>query len=68
MPRVFVDTDLLVDMAKRYDLVTRVLRNYARERLFSMLAQVIREFFMLNSNTTMLERIDLGEFQSMYEA
>ena len=66
--RVFVDIDLLVDMAKRYDLVTRVLRNYVEERLFFVLAQVIREFFMLNSNIALLEKIDLGKFKSMYEA
>ena len=48
MPRIFVDIDLLVDMAKRYDLVTRVLSNYACERLFGVSTQVIREVFMLN--------------------
>ena len=34
VPRVFVESDLLMDMAKRYDLVTRVLRKYVGERLF----------------------------------
>ena len=29
VPRVFVDVDLLMDMAKRYDLVMRVVNNYA---------------------------------------
>ena len=62
VPLVFLDIDLLVDMAKRYDLITRVLRNYVGERLFGVSAQVIMEVFMLNSNTTLLEKIDLGKF------
>ena len=62
MPEVCVDIDLLVDMAKRYDLFTRVLNNCIGQSLFSMSAQVMREVFMLNSNTTLLEKIDLGKF------
>ena len=68
MLKVFVDIDLLMDMAKRYDPITRVLINYIGEWLFSMSTQVIREVFMLNSNIALLEKIDLGKFKSMYEA
>ena len=32
-----------------------------------MIAHVIREVFMLNQNVSLLERIDLGEFQSRNE-
>ena len=33
-----------------------------------MSSHVIREVFMLNSNITLCEKIDLGKFHLMYEA
>ena len=68
MPRDFVDIDLLVDMAKRYDLVTRMVRNYIGERLFIVSAQVIREAFIIISNIALFEKVNLGKFKSMHEA
>ena len=47
MPKVFVDIDLLVDIAKKYDPITRVVSNYIGEWLFVVSTQVIREVFML---------------------
>ena len=68
MPRVYLDIDFLVEMEKRYKPLTRVVSNYVGEHLFSIIAQVIREIFMLNSNVALLEKIDLRNFHSMYEA
>ena len=41
---VFLDIDLLVNMAERYDLLTRVVSNYVGEWLFSIIAQVVERF------------------------
>ena len=68
VPSVFLDVDLLVSLAKRHDPLTRVVSNYIRDRLFAMTTPMTREVFMLNQNISLLERIDLGGFQSRYEA
>ena len=36
VPSVFLDVDLLVSLAKRYDALTRVVSNYTDERLFGV--------------------------------
>ena len=61
IPTIFLDVNLLVSLAKRYDPLTRVVSNFARDKLFAMTAPVIREVFSLTSNSALLERIDLSE-------
>ena len=68
VPSVFMDVDLLANLEKRYDPLTRVVSNYIGDRIFSVKASIIREVFALTSNVTLLEKIDLSEFQSGYEA
>ena len=53
VPRVFVDVDLLMDMAKRYDPITRAVNNYVGERLFAITTPVIREDFMCSRKIMM---------------
>ena len=61
VPVVFLDVDLLVSLAKRYDPLTKVVRNFAGDRLFSITPPVIREIFNLTTNIFMLEKIDLSQ-------
>ena len=65
---MFWDVDLLVGLTKRYDPLTRVVSNFARERLFFMTAPIIREIFDLTTNNALLEKNDLTQLQSKYEA
>ena len=51
-----------MSLAKRYDPLTRFVSNYIGDRLFSIIAPLIREVFALTSKN------DLSEFQSKYEA
>ena len=63
---VFTDADLLMNLAKRYDPIIRVVKNYASDRLFVVTTFVIREVFMLNTNEALLEKNDLGTLQASY--
>ena len=68
VPFVFWDMDLLVILAKRCDPLTRVVSNFAGDRLFVVSLSVIRDVFGLSKNNALLERIDLSQLQSTYEA
>ena len=68
VPSVFWDVDLLVTLAKRYDPLTRIVSNFAGDRLFAISSSLIRKVFGLSKNNALLERIDLSQLQSTYEA
>ena len=55
-------------LAKRYDPLTRVVSNFAGDHLFVVSPSIIREVFGLSKNNALLERIDLSQLQSTYEA
>lgn len=67
VPSVFMDENLLKMLAKRYDLMLRVVKNHARDSLFRVTTKVIREVFMLNPNHALHEKIDLDDLQSRYD-
>ena len=68
VPTIYLDVDFLVSLAKRYDPLTRVVSNFFGDRLFAITTPMIREVFALTSNSALLEKIDLSELQSKYEA
>ena len=55
-------------LAKRYDPLTRVVSNFSSDRLFAISPPMIMEIFGLSKNNALLERIDLSQSQSTYEA
>ena len=57
-----------MSLTKRYDPLSRVVSNYTGDRIFVITPFVIRYFLTLTSNVSLLEKIDLSEFQSRYEA
>ena len=50
VPKVFMDSSLMMDLAKRYDPITQLLKNHASDRLFSIIAPMIKEVFILSTN------------------
>ena len=68
VPSVFWDVDLLVTLTKRYDPLTRIVSNFVGDHLFAVSPSVIRDVFGLSKNNALLERIDLSQLQSTYEA
>ena len=68
VPSIFWDVDLLVALAKRYDSITRIVSNFTGDRLFAVSPSLIKEVFGLSKNNALLERIDLSQLQSTYEA
>ena len=65
---MFWDVDLLVSLAKRYDPLTRVVSNFSDDHFFVVSPSIIRDVFCLSKNNALLERIDLSQLQSTYEA
>lgn len=59
MPGAFMDEDLLVALAKRYDIFLRVVKNVSGLVLFEVFASTIREVFRLNTSSALLEEVDL---------
>lgn len=59
IPRVFFDSDLLADMAKKYDPITRIVKNHVGDNLFRVSLELIREVFKLNPNHAVHEKIDM---------
>ena len=55
-------------LAKRYDPLTRVVSNFVGDHLFAVSPSLIKEIFGLSINNALLERIDLSQLQSTYEA
>lgn len=68
VPTVFFDSDLLVDLAKKYDPITGWIKNHAGVNLFKVCLELIRDVFNLNPNHAMHENIDLSDFQARYDA
>ena len=68
VPSFFWDLDLLVTLTKRYDPLTRIVNNFVGDHLFADCSSLIREVFGLSKNNALLERIDLSQLQSTYEA
>ena len=64
----FFDSDLLSDMAKKYDHITRIVKNHARDNLFRVLPTLISKVFMLNPNHAVCEPIDMDDLQETYDA
>jgi hypothetical protein len=62
VPRVFFYNDLLVDMAKKYDPITRVVKNHVGDNIFRVSPELIREVFKLNPNHSTHEKIDMEDF------
>ena len=65
---VFFDNDFLVDLAKKYDHITRFVKNYARENIFRVYPELISEVFNLNPNHIVHEIIDMDDLQARYDA
>ena len=65
---VFIDAKLMMDLAKRYDPIAQLVKNYASDMLFVVIALVIREVFMLSINEALLEKINLENLQALYDA
>lgn len=61
-PGVFFDSDLLVDMAKKYDPITKIVKNHVGDNLFRVSPELIREVFKLNPNHYVHETIDMEDF------
>ena len=68
VPGVFFDSDLLVDLAKKYDHITRFMKNYAGDNLFRVSPKLIHEVFNLNPNHVVHEPIDIDDLQARYDA
>lgn len=68
IPIIFFDDDLLIMIAKRYDPMLRVVKNYVGENLFRVTPEVIREVFMLNPNHTLHDKIEMDDLQARYDA
>ena len=66
VPNVFLDVDLLLAVAARYDPVTRVIRDNDGEVLLNVNADVIRRVFDLSENGSLLVQIDLEEMKQEY--
>ena len=68
VPGVFFDSDLLTNMAKKYDPITRIVKNHVGDNLFRVSPTLIREVFKLNPNHVIYEKIDMEELQAIYDA
>ena len=66
VPNVFLDVDLLLAVATRYDPVTRVIRDNDGEVLLNVNADVIQRVFDLSENGSLLVQIDLEEMKQEY--
>ena len=62
VPGVFFDSDLLTNITKKYDPITRIVKNHAGDNLFRVSPTLIREVFKLNPNHAIHERIDMELF------
>ena len=68
VPTVFFDSDLLKDLANRYDPITRWVRSNSGASLFEVNPALIKEVFNLNSDPSAYEGIDIDDLQAKYEA
>lgn len=55
-------------MAKKYDPITRLVKNHVGDNLFRVSPELIREVFKLNPNHVVHEKIDMEDLQARYDA
>ena len=66
VPIVFFDSDLLTNLAKKYDPIMGWVKNHARVNIFRVSPKLIREVFNLNPNHVVHEVIDIDDIQARY--
>ena len=59
---VFFDSDLLTNLAKKYDPIMGWVRNHVGVNIFKVFLELISEVFNLNPNHAMHEKIGMDEF------
>lgn len=67
VPIIFLDSDLLANLGKKYDHITRVVKNYVGDNLFRFCYQFISEVFNLNPNHDVHDLIDMEDLQERYD-
>lgn len=60
--RVYFDSDLLIDMAKKYIPIIKIVKNNTGDNLFKVSPTLIKEVFKLNPNHAIHEELDMEEF------
>ena len=68
VPTIFFDSDLLVDLAKKYDPITGWVKNHAGVNLLRVCPELFSEVFNLNPNHAVHENIDMDDLQARYDA
>ena len=68
VPTVFFDSDLLTDLAKKYNPITIWVKNHSRVNLFRVFPELFSEVFNLNPNYDVHEIIDMDDLQEIYDA
>lgn len=68
VPGVFMDTDLLTQMALNYDSVTRCIRDVNGKTLVEINAEELRKAFGLSEFTNFLEPINFTQLTQVYRA
>lgn len=63
-----MDIDLLTQIAKSYDPITRTLRNVSRGPLIEITDDELRRVFQLNEASSYLEPIDFEMLKKVYDA
>ena len=59
VPGVFFDSDPLTNMAKKYDPITKAVKNHVGDILFRVFPELIKEVFKLNPNQAIYEKIEM---------
>ena len=54
-------------MSKKYDPITRIVKNHFGDNLFRVLPELIREVFKLNPNHEVQEKVDMEDLQARYD-
>lgn len=65
---VFMDIDLLTQIAKNYDPITRIVRNISGGPLVEITANEVKRVFRLNEASSYLEPIDFEMLRKVYDA
>lgn len=68
VPSVFLDVDLMIQIAKSYDPITREVRDVKGQLLIKLSAEEIRKVFRLSEPSGSLENIDFEELRQVYDA
>lgn len=67
VPGVFFDDDLLTIMLKKYDPITKIVKNHFGDNIFRVSLELIREVFKLNPIHAVHEKIDMEDLQARYD-